>query len=357
MAYKDLTDKLDGGPHDDPREKEDKELLDDGEVEEKDSDESWAAAESAAGEIAPKSKEGKKEADVEADVEEKPDVEAEEKEETEEEVAKTEKETETDAEAAAEAKEDEKTKYQTIPYPRFRKELTKRHQLAADLARSQGELAELRERMSKFEGAAQQAINPEPDAMADPLGHTQWEVKQLRQELAARSNPEPADTISPAESAALFGIYRESAAAFEEEHPDFMAAYKHILNVAAADLRLRYPNSTTDQLVAAVQAAEMREVKNVLAHGIDPAERVYELATLNGYRPEKTTVEEKTTIRDKVVGAAAEAARKRRAASLATGGQTATKRPLTDADIDDMSNEELVKHMDRNSGRKNPLAP
>lgn len=344
---KTLAGMFDGGPHEDPREAEAEELINDGEEEEEKVEEDNNA-----------------EFEEEEAEEEKPEVthddEDEEKEEAEadkEAEAKEEKPVE-EEKASEEEKEDPKTKYQTIPYQRFRKELTKRHAMATELARTQSQLEDLKNRLADFEKAAGKAADPEPDKDIYPLEHTQWQVRQLQAQLnQKKEEPQTGPFISDRERPVLMDFYRESVDAYKEEKADFDDAYAYAINATAARLAAQNPKATQDQITAAVQHLELQEVRFALNASQDPAERIYQIATQLGYRAKMTENSAKAVVEDKVKAAADEAARRSRARTAVGKGVTINKRPLTEDDIEGMSNEELTKFMNRNSGRTNPLRP
>lgn len=367
----DLAGILDGGPHEDPREAEAEELLNDGEVEE-----SWEEDEH--GEVAAKKPEkavAKPDKVIEKAVPAKPEVlEKEEKE------AETGVETKADTKPASEEEEtepvDPKTQYKTIPYPRFRKELLKRHQLAADVAAERAKREDLERRLSAFEASATKAADPEPDPTLSPAEHISWENRQLKarlDKLETAQKPVSAPALPPAAAEQLVQALREDAEEVKAERPDFMEAYNHAIRVAAGYFAQQAPGLTQDQLQGAVRQAELVEIRKALDAGESPAEHIYALALRNGYLPPKagkdSTVgaesEEKPDVgaaaaRDRVIEAAEDAARRKRAGTVAGKGaprRSSDEIALTEDQIDAMSNEELVKLMDANSGKRNPLSP
>ena len=368
-----LSAAFDGGPNEDPREQEEEELLHDGEEEETkkpEEDDNWEF-EDEGGE-----KGGKKaaEPEVKAEPKKKPETKPEAEDEVEIEEAEKEPPAEPEKEqdasekaaSAAEAKAaaDERTKFKSVPYPRFRRELARRQQQALELAETKRQLEELTKRVGSFETSARGAADPEPDRAIDPVAHLEWQVRRQSSELetlkAAQKAPASPTAISAPEVPILTAAYLDSVEALKAEKPDFDAAYKHAVTQAFSRIAAQNPQASQAQVEAELQRLELIEVKNAIAAGIDPAERIYSVAVGLGYKPAKETKvadSKQQDVKSKVIDAAAEAARKKRASSIAGQGRTITRRPLTESDVEGMSNAELERFMDRNSGRSNPLAP
>lgn len=374
---------LDGGPHDDPREVEEEELLNDGEeeVKEPEEDDNWDFGQDgeATGKKSAKPAEkpaqdkepDKKAAKPEAEPEEEEAEPAEEKVEAEPDKKPDAKTPELDEEGlvieAALEKDDPKTANVSVPYKRFGKVIQERNAerlRSAELARS---VRELQERLTKFEATTKKAAEPEPDAQLDPVGHLQWQVKQQAAQIEALKPQAQAQTadLAPEEAAAIHDVYRESVDAFVPDHPEFAGAYQFIVNRTDQQLRGQFPTATVEQRTAMLQQMELKGVKQFIQSGQDPAVAVLNLAASLGYRvPMATGAQRKMamgtgteTAKDRALDAATEAARKKRASTIAGSGRVTNRRPLTEADIDGMSNDETVGFMDRNSGRSNPLNP
>ena len=365
MALKHLAGVLDGGPHGDPREAEFEELLNDGEEEEgsgtgvHNDKEDWGEEEFSEKGVTEKGKAKSKEAEEEEAVEEEEKEEPKRKEEAEEE--ELEKEVEKKEEKAGERevkeeeKEDPKTKYQKIPYDRFKKELLKRKELALRAVQAEERARALEERMAAFERAAGKASDPEPDRNADPFAHQEWRIRQLELQNAAKV-PEAPKPRSQEFQNAVFNIYKDSADEFRAEHPDFNEAYTFAIGKTAEQIARQYPGATQEQITAAIRELEMGEVSNSLKNGIDPAERVYEIAKSMGFKVKEGDSKGQGKA-DRIVEALATETARKKASSLASKGNGSGRKPLTIDDVEDMSNEELERFMDRNSGRSNPLKP
>ena len=373
---------LDGGPHDDPREAEEKELLEDGQDEEdaknavKDEDskdvkfEDWAEED--------EDKKPAKEPAMKEEPEEKKPVKAEEKEEKEEDKeADKEKDIELDEEGKVKVSEGEEVevkeelKSKTIPYERFRKELAKRHGQALTIQELRQELNAVKAAQQKQSTVAEEAADPKPDQSLDPLGYANWQIRQLAAEVKRMQAPAAAPaTISAEEIATLQELYVDSAKDYAAEHPDFAGkdkdgnltgAYGHAVAVTNRFINANYPQATPGQKEAIFQQMEMSAVRNAIRAGQDPAEAIVQFAVQNGYKPPtgKTAgskeTEKQNDVKERVLDAAADAARRRRATSVAGAGKTVSRRPLTEGDIDGMSNAELERFMRSNSGTSDPL--
>lgn len=365
MAVQHLAGVLDGGPHGDPREAEFEELLNDGEEEEKvgtgvhNDEEEWSEEEFDEKGVQEKGKKPtpKVEPEPEEEEEEKPKKGTDEPKKGEEEEPEAEPDKKPDKVSAKKEEpveeEDPKTKYQKIPYDRFKKELLKRKELALRAVQAEERSRGLEARMEAFEKAAKAATDPEPDRNVDPFSHQEWRIRQLELKAAGEKKPEPKPRSAEFQTF-LHDSYKESADEFRAEHPDFNDAYGFALQKTAEQILRQYPNATQDQISGAVRELEMNEVNASLTKGIDPAERVYEIAKALGYKV-KEGEQKAGTKTDRVVEALATENAKKKSSSLATKGGGDTRKPLTIDDVEDMSNEELERFMDRNSGRPSPL--
>lgn len=371
MVSKHLAGVLDGGPHEDPREAEDEALLNDGEDEEAgtgvhNDDEEWDEEEFSEAGKAEKFGKGAKpqpkaedEEEEKEEAEEKKPVKKEEKAEEKEEEAEEEKEEQPpkDEETHEERESDDpKTKYKTIPYSRFKKELTKRKELALRAVQAEERAKAVEDRLSRFEQAAQKASDPEPDRSVDPLAHQDWRIRQLERSVVDKSKTAQPQPRSDALQRFLHQQYIESAQEFKADHADFDEAYEFTLRKTAENVIRQYPEATQEQVGQYIRTLEMNEAYAALNAGRDPAERVYEIAQGLGWTG-KAAAGEPSSKRSRVDDAVKEEALKAKSKSLAGKGTTGVKKDLTIDDTEDMSNEELLRFMDGNSGRKNPLKP
>lgn len=357
MANPNLIGMLDGGPHQDPREIEEEQLLNDG-ADADGAEDEWGSDTTDPGGERPVRK-----AVAEPDAEEP--EEKEEEPEPKEEVAEEEPDAEPDTKPAAKKLEekpkvDPKTEYKSIPYQRFRKELMKRHELAAEVAAARAESTDLKKRLESFEAGVKKAADPEPDASLYPQDHLAWKNRQLEARLAQLEKPAPREApVAPQTADALVSALREDAESYtESEKPDFVDAYHHAVQATAQVVANMNPTWNQAQVAAHVNSLELSEVQAALRAGESPAARIYAIAERQGYKPKAAPTKPGSGVRDRVTEAAADAGRRTRANSVVNKGAPSREREttrLTEDEIERMSNSEIVRVMDRNSGRANPL--
>ena len=207
-------------------------------------------------------------------------------------------------------------------------------------------------------------IAPDPDedifGYAQHLGQelealkneTAAEREQRKQEVAQRQQ----ETTQQQQNRQLVGAYQADAAVFEQEHPDFKAAYKHLMTARDKQLS-RIPTFRNDPVARqnAIQNDEMQIALAALQSGESPAEVIYGLAQDFGYKPpdaeEEVTTEEvvtngaansKTNGADKGTTEIARLAKiKDVSTSLSQAGGAAGKTDITLESLDRMSPDEF----------------
>jgi len=161
-------------------------------------------------------------------------------------------------------------------------ERTRRRELDRQLRERDRELAELRGRFSVIERLnAPPPPAPPPSVEEDIFGAvraTGEAVEELRQRMASRD----AQDRAARREQDVVAAYRSDAAQFEASHPDFRAAYSHLLASRAQELAaLGYddPRAIHDALMA----DEFAVAQAALARRQSPAEIIYNLARQRGY--------------------------------------------------------------------------
>lgn len=141
------------------------------------------------------------------------------------------------------------------------------------------EVGDLRERFRAIE----QANAPPPSEPGDIAGvvrATNDTVAELKQRFEQREAMERAVGVQQE----LVGAYRNDAALFEAQTPDFRAAYDHLLQSRAQELiALGYDDPQA--LQSALVADELALAQAALNRGQSPAEVLYTLARQRGYVP------------------------------------------------------------------------
>jgi len=160
-------------------------------------------------------------------------------------------------------------------------ERTRRRELDRQLRDRDRELAELRGRFSVIERLNTPQPAPPPSVEEDIFGAvraTGEAVEELRQRMAARD----AQDRAARREQDVVDAYRNDAAQFEARHPDFRAAYGHLLASRAQELAaLGYDDPQA--IHNALMADEFAVAQAALARRQSPAEIIYNLARQRGY--------------------------------------------------------------------------
>lgn len=208
------------------------------------------------------------------------------------------------AKAAPEAKkadapetggDDDDTKAETVPHGQFhrererRKQAEEREKLLSDnytklLARTQ-ELLEPRQQQ-------EQQTETVPDFDSDPFAAGKWTNEQLRkiqQEMKERSEREQ-QTATERQQDQVFQTHVKAAIGdFIKTAPDYPAAFNHLAQARDAELKALYPQLTDEQRVTYLKQ-EYRAIFDAnLRAGVNPAQKIYEIAKGRGYQPKGAT--------------------------------------------------------------------
>lgn len=189
-----------------------------------------------------------------------------------------------DAPAAAPEKPQEHT---MISHAAFHEERLRRKEYARQLQAAKEEAAQYRGRLEAIEafrqGNAKPAEPPSPET--DPLGyvtHTMAEIRAQQEALARRQAEFLEQNQHQTQTQQFIGAYQAQAQAFAAKTPDFNEAYKFLAK------------SRTDELVASGYSQEEAEatmmqneaeiVARAFQRGENPAEAMYKIAALRGYK-------------------------------------------------------------------------
>jgi hypothetical protein len=146
----------------------------------------------------------------------------------------------------------------------------------------ENQLAELRGKFSIIERLNAPPAAEPPSVENDIFGvirNTTETVAEIQRRLTAEDNQRRAE----GERNSLVNAYRIDAAQFEAKTPDFKAAYTHLLNSRAAELKaIGYDDPM--QLHQALTNDEMSIAQMALANRKSAAEIIYDLAQQRGYR-------------------------------------------------------------------------
>lgn len=147
------------------------------------------------------------------------------------------------------------------------------------------QLAELRGKFSIIEKLNAPKEPDPPTTETDIFGvvnNTVQTVADIQKRMKADDEAKKAE----GEHQTLVNTYRMDAAQFRAKSPDFDAAYNHLLNSRADELRAMGYNDPA-QLHQALTNDEVNIAKQAAANGASAAEIIYNLAKLRGYaKPE-----------------------------------------------------------------------
>lgn len=147
--------------------------------------------------------------------------------------------------------------------------------------------ARLEQTLKQMQEQAQQTpgVKP-PDPETDPLGHTMYELAEVKKMITALNQniqlqdqaAKQMDSLQNFVSAA-----QEQGQAFAEKTPDFDQAYQYIRNVRIQDMRDMGLNDA--EIKESLFREELQVSSHAMQNGINPAEFIYRIAQRYGYRP------------------------------------------------------------------------
>lgn len=167
--------------------------------------------------------------------------------------------------------DDEQLKEQaTVPYAAMKGERTRRQKAEAALRQKEADFERLVGRLEAMEAQMKPPVEEAPDPIRD--------LERLKKNEAERE----AQERNRAAFQQMVGRYEAAAREFEQDNPDFVDAYKFMLQSRISELEaIGYP---TDQARAVATNNEAEVVAMALNQGANPAERIYALAKARGYR-------------------------------------------------------------------------
>lgn len=128
----------------------------------------------------------------------------------------------------------------------------------------------------------QQQEEPIPDPDENPIEALSWLMKQQatqaqqqQQEAAQRQQYQYVEQIKQ--------NYATQAHQFEAQAPDFRDAYNHLIQNRAQELSIA--GLSSEQIDAQIKQEELQLAAQSLQAGVNPAQRLYEMAKTRGYRP------------------------------------------------------------------------
>jgi hypothetical protein len=200
-----------------------------------------------------------------------------------------------EAKTGTEAKPGDAPKNDHVPLATFLEEKKARKELAGKLTDYEKQIAEFKGKFAiidrlKFAGEAEPAApagppSPEVDIFG-AVKHVGETVAQMQKAAADAEKAKADSEKARADEKVFVDKYRKACDDFEAETPDFKAAYNHLLNARAAELKaIGY--DTPETLHNALIADELAIAQMAFEKGKSPAEMLYNLANQRGYKKEQ----------------------------------------------------------------------
>lgn len=144
--------------------------------------------------------------------------------------------------------------------------------------------------LSKAQEQAKAANEPQPPSFEDdPIAALKYENDQLKKEMNGfkeftTKQQEQAEYARKQNE--FVNTYRSKAEEFKQSNPDFQEAYDYAMKGRLEEFKIAgYTDQQARQLIIEDEAAI---VANALSQGKNPAESIYNLAKLRGYKKEST---------------------------------------------------------------------
>lgn len=151
------------------------------------------------------------------------------------------------------------------------------------------------ERSAKIEQVLTKVLQPQadaepkeniPDPDEDPIGHQNYKIAKLeqlqqQQQQHLRQQQEYAQQAQQREQ--FVSAYANSAKEYSQTNPQFMDAYKHLVQSRLTEhMAAGYDEATANDLLKQEEAAI---VHRAFQNGENPAERIFKVAQARGYTP------------------------------------------------------------------------
>ncbi len=149
------------------------------------------------------------------------------------------------------------------------------------------------ERSAKIEQVLTKVLQPQadaepkeniPDAEEDPIGHQNYKIAKLeqlqqQQQQQFKAQQDYAQQMQQREQ--FVNAYANSAKEYSQANPQFMDAYKHLVQSRLSEhLAAGYDEATANDLLKQEEAAI---VHRAFQNGENPAERIFKVAQARGY--------------------------------------------------------------------------
>jgi hypothetical protein len=171
-----------------------------------------------------------------------------------------------------------------VPYGALHEEREKRKELQRELQANAEKTRRLEEAWERLQAQGLPAAKESPNFNDDPieaLRHEQEELKKrtdATNEYLRQQNHQAQMQQAQME---FVNKYAQSANAYKQENPDFQPAYGFLVESTKAELRAAGYNE--DEVARALVIREAEVVAKAYQDGVNPAERIYNLAKSRGY--------------------------------------------------------------------------
>ena len=162
-------------------------------------------------------------------------------------------------------------------------------ELEAKVGQSEAERIRVDERLKIINEAlatpapAEEPIDedPEPDPEVNIFEHNRWLKRQMLRDREQYANFQ-SQIEADRQEAQIADTYRSAAGIFARSEPNFGAAYQFLLGTRQAELRANGWNDEK-KIQQQVVKEEKGVVKKALEDGVNPAERIFNLAKARGF--------------------------------------------------------------------------
>lgn len=182
-----------------------------------------------------------------------------------------------------------------VPHGAFEEERSRRKAAQQEAATAREEMARLRGQLEALHAGRQppgQTEQEKIDAEKNPIAA----IKALEAKLAEQERETEQSAAQRAEFERISAVGSRHAERFAKTQPHFFdtkaesgetvqGAYTFMRAKAAEHLQAQYPQATRDQIIAAVDAVERKHIEESVRDGENAAERLWELAVAQGYKP------------------------------------------------------------------------
>lgn len=205
--------------------------------------------------------------------------------------------------AVEEEKEPEKEKF--VPYGALHEERQRRKELQSALEQLRQEQLQSSQVMQQvLQQMRQQQEPPAPTIDDDPVAYFQRKQQEQEQQLQMVAESLQQRQIreqQEAEYAQFVSAYRQAAQEYTKQAPDFNDAYRFAIEHRTNELKAAgYPEQMIPQILRQNEA----EIVNLaFQQGINPAEKIYEIAKLRGWKNQPAEPEQKMQTLEKGVKA------------------------------------------------------